>query len=65
MNNIIIQGSSFCVIHQIPGVLKHKPMVEKNGQQVYFDFDNVSACKAYLKRYAIPENLKEMKHYEE
>ena len=66
MNNIIIQGSSFCVLHQIPGVLKHTPMVKnKQGEDVYFDFNNTAACKAYLLKHAIPENLKEMKHYEE
>lgn len=66
MNNIIIQGSSFCVIHQIPGVLKHTPMMKnKDGHDVYFDFNNTAACKAYLKKYAIPENIKDMKHYEE
>ena len=66
MNNIIIQGSSFCVLHQIPGVLKHTPMVKnKQGEDVYFDFDDTAACKAYLKKHAIPENLKDMKHYEE
>ena len=66
MNNIIIQGSSFCVIHQIPGVLKHTAMVKnKQGEDVYFDFNDTAACKAYLQKHAIPENLKDMKHYEE
>ena len=69
MNNIIIQGSSFCVIHQIPGVLNHAQLNKRGDGTIIWpwdaDADANNNCKAYLKKHAIPENLKDMKHYEE
>lgn len=50
MNDIKIDGSSFAVIHQIPGVLNHMPLV--NGR-----YDNTwttpAAARKYLKRFGI------------
>ncbi len=51
MNNIVIQGSSFCVVHQIPGVLNHTAL-DANGHYA-IDWDNASECKAYLNRFPI------------
>ncbi|MCR5179896.1 MAG: hypothetical protein K6C30_01600 [Bacteroidaceae bacterium] len=51
MNNIIIQGSSFCVIHQIPGVLNHTAL-DANGQYG-LNWNDASECKAYLSKYPI------------
>jgi hypothetical protein len=52
MNNIVLQSSSFAVIHQINGVLNHVPLV--NGR-----YDSTwatpGACKRYLHRFAIPK----------
>ena len=61
MNNIIIQGSSFAVIHQINGVLNHKPL--KTDGTYDIDFNDENQCKAYLKEFAIPEvvTLKRLK----
>ena len=47
MNNILIQGSSFAVIHQIDGVLHH------TAHYPYPDFDNEEECKAYLRNFPI------------
>lgn len=55
MNNIIIQGSSFAVIHQINGVLNHTPLKEDGTYDI--DFNDESDCKAYLKEFAIPEEV--------
>ncbi|MBP5769755.1 MAG: hypothetical protein J6W75_00115 [Bacteroidaceae bacterium] len=53
MNNIKIQGSSFAVIHQIPGVLNHMPL---NADGTYgVKWDDANACKAYLQKFSIPE----------
>ena len=65
MNNFVIEGSSFAVIHQIPGVLNHTALNKnKEGEFVYPDFNSVSECKAYLKKFATPNDIKNMKHYE-
>ena len=65
MNNFVIEGSSFAVIHQIPGVLNHTALNKnKEGEFVYPDFNSVSECKAYLKKFATPNDIKKMKHYE-
>ena len=52
MNNIVLQSSSFAVIHQINGVLNHVPLV--NGR-----YDSTwatpNACKRYLHRFAVPK----------
>ena len=53
LNNLIIQGSSFCVIHQIPGVLNHTPL---NADGTYgIDWNNPSECKAYIQNHPIRE----------
>ncbi|MBO4801041.1 MAG: hypothetical protein J5545_04160 [Bacteroidaceae bacterium] len=68
MNNIIIQGSSFCVIHQIPGVLNHIELAKRADGTYIFPWDPDAApgaCKAYLKKHAIPNDIKSLKHYEE
>jgi len=49
MNSITIDGSSFAVIHQIPGVLNHTAL--KNGRHNVWD--TTSNAKQYLRRYAI------------
>ncbi len=51
LSGLKIQGSSFAVIHQIPGILNHTPLGE-NGQHI-INWDDESSCRAYLKRYAI------------
>lgn len=50
MNGITIDGSSFAVIHQIPGVLNHTPLV---GGRYEGNWNTVSKAKKYLKRYGI------------
>ncbi len=52
LNNIILQYSSFAVIHQIDGVLCHKSLV---GGRYDSDWATPSACKRYLERYAITD----------
>ena len=65
MNNITISGSSFAVIHQIPGVLNHTSLSKgTDGEYVYPDFTSESACKAYLEQFATPNDIQNMKHYE-
>ena len=49
MNNIVLQSSSFAVIHQIDGVLNHTKL---NGGR-YPDFSSTSECKAYLRQHPI------------
>lgn len=44
LNGIAISGSSFAVIHQVPTVLYHAPIP---------DWNDTSAVKNYIKRYAI------------
>ncbi|MBQ7442982.1 MAG: hypothetical protein IJS59_03830 [Bacteroidaceae bacterium] len=67
MNDIVLQSSSFAVIHQIGGVLNHK--LEADGS--YPDFDIVSECRRYLKRFPIvdaeydeaaPATMRKAKH---
>ena len=53
MNNITIQGSSFCVIHKIPGVLNHLPLTADGKYGL--DWNNPSACKAYLDHFPVVE----------
>ena len=56
MNNITIDGSSFAVIHQIPGVLNHTSLPKgSDGEVIYPDFNSESACKAYLKAHPVVE----------
>ena len=56
MNNITIDGSSFAVIHQIPGVLNHTTLPKgSDGQVIYPDFNSESQCKAYLKAHPVVE----------
>ena len=50
MNGITIDGSSFAVIHQIPGVLNHTAPVNGRYDSTW---SSVSECKKYLKRFAI------------
>lgn len=50
MNGITIDGSSFAVIHQIPGVLNHTAPVDGRYDSTW---SSVSECKKYLKRFAI------------
>lgn len=50
MNGITINGSSFAVIHQIPGVLNH---TELTGNRYDSTWATPSAAKKYLKRFAI------------
>lgn len=51
MNGITIDGSSFAVIHQIPGVLNHTAL-DAEGKYVG-TWDTPEAAKNYLKRYGI------------
>ena len=53
MNNIIIQGSSFCVLHQIPGVLNHTPLTSDGKYAI--NWNDANECKAYLQKYPIVE----------
>ena len=53
MNNIIIQGSSFCVIHQIPGVLNHTPLGSNGKYNI--NWNDANACKAYLDKHPLIE----------
>lgn len=66
MNNVVLQSSSFAVIHQINGVLNHVPLV--NGR-----YDSTwatpGACKRYLQKYAVPKTdtilqQKELLHHQ-
>jgi hypothetical protein len=50
MNGVRIEGSSFIVIHQIPGVLNHTAL-SADGR--YPDFTNLEEARKYAKRYAI------------
>ena len=50
MNMITLQGSSFAVIHLIPGVLNHTPLV--NGKYA-INWDDPAACKRYVQRFGI------------
>lgn len=50
MNGITIDGSSFAVIHQIPGVLNHVKL--ENGRHDS-TWKSTSNAKEYLRRYAI------------
>ena len=50
MNGITIDGSSFAVIHQIPGVLNHKAL---EGGRHDSQWKSVKAAERYLKRFAI------------
>ena len=61
MNDIVVQSSSFAVVHQINGVLCHTPMV--NGRYDS-EWATPAACKNYLKKHAIPNDSKSLKHYE-
>lgn len=63
MNNIVLQSSSFAVIHQINGVLNHTALV--NGRYDS-DWATPSAAKKYLKRFPnlSATDIKNMKHYE-
>ena len=49
MNNIVVQSSSYAVVHQIDGVLNHTRL--ENGR--YPKFDTESECKAYLRQHPI------------
>ena len=49
MNNIVLQSSSFAVVHQIGGVLNHK----LNNDGTYPDFDSTTECKRYLQQFPI------------
>ena len=57
MNNLLLQGSSFAVIHQIDGVLNHVPLLDKDGDGVGetygINWNSPAACKRYLQQYAI------------
>ncbi len=62
MNNIIIQGSSFAVIHQINGVLNHTqltPWTDNEGQEwLYPSYKgNEAEAKAYIRAYSIPDQM--------
>ena len=50
MNSITIDGSSFAVVHQIPGVLKHTPLVNGRHDSTW---STPSAAKKYMKKFAI------------
>ena len=50
MNGITIQGSSFAVVHLLNGTLNHTELVD--GKHV-INWDDVNACKRYLRRYSI------------
>lgn len=52
LNNIVLQSSSFAVIHQIDGVLCHTPLV---GGRYDSNWATPSACKRYLQRYPITD----------
>jgi len=52
LNNIIIQGSSFAVIHQIPGVLNHTALVD-GKYKVHWEDANQAA--AYIRAHAIQD----------
>ena len=53
MNGITIDGSSFAVIHQIPGVLNHTALVNGRHDSTWA---TPSEAKRYLKRFAIRKN---------
>lgn len=61
MNNIVLQSSSFAVVHQINGVLCHTPLVDGRYDSAWA---TPSACKSYLRKHAIPNDTKSLKHYE-
>ncbi len=51
LSGLKIEGSSFAVIHQIPGTLNHTSL-DENGQHA-INWEDESSCRAYLKRFAI------------
>lgn len=61
MNNIVLQSSSFAVIHQIGGVLNHTPLVNGRYDSTWAD---ASSCKRYLKKFEVPSDIIKLKHYE-
>ena len=61
MNNIVLQSSSFAVIHQIGGVLNHVPLVNGRYDSTWA---NASSCKRYLKKFEVPSDIIKLKHYE-
>ena len=63
MNYIVLQSSSSAVVHQIDGVINHKPLTSGRFDG---DWANVKACKNYLKRFSIPSptSIKKMKRHE-
>ena len=61
MNNIVLQSSSFAVIHQISGVLNHVPLVNGRYASTWAD---ASSCKRYLKEFEVPSDIIKLKHYE-
>ncbi len=61
MNNIVLQSSSFAVIHQIGGVLNHVPLVNGRYDSTWAD---ASSCKRYLKKFEVPSDIIKLKHYE-
>ncbi|MBQ9286227.1 MAG: hypothetical protein IJ209_08115 [Bacteroidaceae bacterium] len=52
MNNIVLQSSSFAVIHQIDGVLNHEPLVNGRHDSAWAD---AASCKRYLRKHALPK----------
>ncbi len=61
MNDIVMQSSSFAVIHQIDGVLNHTALV---GDRYDSTWATPTSCKRYLKKYNIPSDILKLKHYE-
>ena len=61
MNNIVLQNSSFAVVHQINGVLCHTPLV--NGRYDS-EWATPAAAKQYLRKHAILNDTNTLKYYE-
>ena len=61
MNNIVLQSSSFAVVHQINGVLCHTPLV--NGRYDS-EWATPAAAKQYLRKHAILNDTNTLKYYE-
>ncbi len=61
MNNIVLQSSSFAVLHQINGTLNHTPLVNGRHDSTWA---TPAACKSYLRKHAIPNDTQSLKHYE-
>lgn len=61
MNNIVLQSSSFAVIHQIDGVLNHTPLVNGRYDSTWADD---ASCKRYLRKFNVTSDISKMKHYE-